>query len=228
MALRYRCLILDHDDTAVDSSASIHHPAHIEAMRVLRPGEPVVDLQGWMLKNFDPGIMSYLSDELGLTPDEFQVEYRIWREFTTAGNPAFYPGFIEALREYKQKGGMVSVVSHSESDIILRHYQNGGDSVRPDLVFGWEAEEHKRKPNPWPVEKTLQELDLEPEQALIVDDLKPGVLMSRATEVPIAASGWAHRIPEIEQYMRASCLAFLETVDDFRNFILQVQSGGGE
>ena len=30
--LRYKCLIIDHDDTAVDSSATVHHPAHVKSM----------------------------------------------------------------------------------------------------------------------------------------------------------------------------------------------------
>ena len=34
----FKCLILDHDDTAVASTPAIHYPAHLEAMRVLRPG----------------------------------------------------------------------------------------------------------------------------------------------------------------------------------------------
>ena len=59
MDLRFRCLILDHDDTAVNSTAMIHHPSHLESMRVLRPQAPPIDLQGWFLKNFDPGIMQY-------------------------------------------------------------------------------------------------------------------------------------------------------------------------
>ena len=32
-ALRYRCLVLDHDDTAVMSTPLIHYPAHVKAMK---------------------------------------------------------------------------------------------------------------------------------------------------------------------------------------------------
>jgi hypothetical protein len=37
MALTYRCILIDHDDTAVDSTALVHYPAHLEALRELRP-----------------------------------------------------------------------------------------------------------------------------------------------------------------------------------------------
>jgi len=50
MDLPYQCLILDHDDTAVNSTALIHHPSHLESMRLLRPRAEAIDLEGWFLK----------------------------------------------------------------------------------------------------------------------------------------------------------------------------------
>ena len=35
--MKFQCLILDHDDTAVDSTREIHYPAHLEVMQTLRP-----------------------------------------------------------------------------------------------------------------------------------------------------------------------------------------------
>src|SRR5512135_1884264 len=62
-ATRYRCLIVDHDDTAVDGTRRVHYPAHLRAMQVLRPDLVPVDIDTWFLKNFDPGIMAFLVDE---------------------------------------------------------------------------------------------------------------------------------------------------------------------
>ena len=210
MALRFRCLILDHDDTAVDSTATVHHPAHLEAMRRLRPGHQPVDLRGWFLKNFHPGIMEYLERELGLSPTEQAVELAIWRTFAQRSEPSFYPGFLEALEEYRGRGGRIAVVSHSEGETILRHYrrQTGG-SLEPELVFGWDPDERRRKPSPWPVHETLRRFGLAPSEALILDDLKPGVLMGRSAGVAVAGAGWAHRIPEIRRYMRRHSIACL-------------------
>ena len=73
MKLRYRCLIIDHDDTAVDSTARIHYPAHIEVMAILRPEIEPVTLRKWFCKNFHPGIMEYLTRELELTQPEMEI-----------------------------------------------------------------------------------------------------------------------------------------------------------
>jgi len=222
MDLPYQCLILDHDDTAVNSTALIHHPSHLESMRLLRPRAEAIDLEGWFLKNFEPGIMNYLIEELGLSEEELEIEYKIWREFNTKRIPPFFPGFLESLRAYRARGGIITVVSHSEKDVILNTYRaaKGGGDILPDLVFGWDYDETRRKPSPWPVESILRHFDLSPGQALIVDDLKPGVLMSRATGVAVAAAGWAHQIPEIHAYMRENCDIFFKSVEEFGSFIL--------
>lgn len=222
MALRYPCLILDHDDTAVDSTALVHHPAHVAGLAALRPGQPALDLEGWFLKNFDPGIGVYLRDELGLNAEELREELDIWREHTRQVNPPFYPGFVETLHRFRAAGGIIAVVSHSEADVVQRHYgaATTGQPLLPDLVFGWEQEEQRRKPSPWPAEQILRTFGLQPRQALIVDDLKAGVLMGQRAGVAVAAAGWGHRIAPIEAYMRAHCVAYFATVGDFAQYVL--------
>lgn len=224
MTLKYKCLILDHDDTAVDSTASIHYPAHVEIMRQIRPRTDPINLAGWFKKNFEPGIMEYLVDELRFSEEELEKELVIWRDFTRNRTPRFYPGFIEMLQEYRSRGGIITVVSHSETENIEAHYQKADTTglAFPDTIFGWTFDPEKRKPNPHPVQQILERFGLTPDEALIVDDLKPGVEMAKASGVPIAAAGWGHRIPEIRSYMEAHCLAYLSDVDELRKMVLQV------
>jgi phosphoglycolate phosphatase/pyrophosphatase PpaX len=221
--MRYRCLIVDHDDTAVDGTRKVHYPAHLRAMEILRPGEEVVDLDTWFAKNFHPGISAFLLDELALTEEEMVVEQRIWREYTSRGTPEFYPGFLDALHAYQQRGGLVVVASHSEEPVIRAHYLAASDGrpVVPDLVFGWELGPERRKPNPWPVEETLRQLRLDPRDVLVVDDLKPGVDMALAAGADAAAAFWSHDIPAIREFMRRTCVATFETVAEFGEFILR-------
>ena len=220
--MRFQCLILDHDDTAVNSTAEIHYPAHLEVMRILRPHLKPVSLDEWFLKNFNPGIMEYLTGELGFSEEEMQIEYRIWREHTTRTIPHFFPGLLRALQEYRRKGGKVTVVSHSEKDLIERDYRvrSEAELFLPDKIFGWVYEEYERKPSPVPVRKILKRFGLKEEEALIVDDLKPGVLMGMACGVPVAAAGWGHSIPKIREYMEKSCITYFENVSQFHRFVL--------
>jgi phosphoglycolate phosphatase/pyrophosphatase PpaX len=218
--MRFRALILDHDDTAVNSTALIHHPAHLKTMALLRPGQPPVDLDTFFLKNFHPGIMPFFQDELGMDAEELETELTIWRDMMAGATPAFFPGFLEALDAYRDQGGRIAVVSHSEVDVIRRHYQEAGAHRVPDLIYGWDPDPARRKPSPYPVQQILQTLDLAPDQVLVVDDLKPGVLMALAAGVPVAAAGWAHAIPAIRTYMEANCVEYFEQVAEFARFIL--------
>jgi phosphoglycolate phosphatase/pyrophosphatase PpaX len=220
--MRYRCLIVDHDDTAVDSTRQVHYPAHLRTMELLRPEQEPISLETWFAKNFDPGIMGYLVGELGMTDAEIEVEHRVWREFTAAATPSFYPGFLEALAAYRNAGGTIVVASHSEEHVIRGHYRAAanGRAVEPDLVFGWELGEAQRKPNPYPVLETLRRLGLQRRDVLVVDDLKPGIDMALAARVDAAGACWSHHLPAIREFMTRTCVATFPTVTDFAEFIL--------
>jgi phosphoglycolate phosphatase/pyrophosphatase PpaX len=220
--MRYRCLILDHDDTTVRSTAEIHYPSYVEAMRRLRPDLKPLEMREFLEKNFDPGIIAFLTGEVGLSSDELQLEYEIWRSFTTSTVPSFFPGMIELLEDVRARGGLLAVVSHSEEDIIRWHYREAtGGALVPDAVMGWHHEEHKRKPSAYPVERVLEELSVEPREALMVDDLKPGVTMARAAGVSVAGAGWGHRVSSIAEQMRDICDVYLESVEDLREYVLR-------
>ncbi len=220
MTGRYRCILIDHDDTAVDSTSVVHYPAHVEALRVLRPGRIPPTVDQWLLCNFH-GIMEYLAGDLAFTREELAAEFEIWRSFTTTRVPPFFPGFLDLLEEYRARGGMVAVISHSEVEVIERHYRVARTPpFLPDLIFGWEHDESRRKPSPWPVREALRRLGCTPGEALIIDDLKPGVLMARATGVAIAAAGWSHRVEEIERYMRAEADMYCACIGDLAAILL--------
>ncbi len=189
-------------------------------MKLLRPGVAPVSLETWFLKNFSPGIMEYMTGELGFSPEEIRKEYEIWRSFTQERIPAFFPEFLETLREYKSRGGIITVVSHSEEDLIRRDYRAAGAEDLPEMVFGWDFDPAKRKPHPYPVQRILENYGLSPGQALILDDLKPAVEMSRTSGVAIAAAGWGHQIREIRSYMEKSCQNYFSSVAEFRDFLL--------
>jgi beta-phosphoglucomutase-like phosphatase (HAD superfamily) len=205
----------------VNSTAAIHYPAHRRAMQLLRPGSEPIDLEGWLLRNFEPGLIPYLTGELGMSEEELAAEYTIWQEFNRGSRAPFFPGFLDVLRRFRDRGGRVAVVSHSEAELIEADYRRGadGEPVLPELVFGWDPVEHRRKPSPWPVREILRAFGLEPSEALVIDDLKPGVIMARAAGVDVAAAGWGHRIGEIRAYMQAHCTAYLDSVEALSRFL---------
>ena len=214
MSLKYKCLVLDHDDTVVNSTATVHYPSFVEYMKAYHPRVRLT-LEEYFRYNFDPGVVPMFTDICGLTEEEMQDEERYWKEYVAHHIPEAYPGIREILQEQRARGGLITVVSHSFSEYILRDYRKN-DLPEPDLVFGWEYPPEQRKPNPWPLHAIMERFSLKPEELLVVDDLKPGYDMARAADVPFAAAGWANDIPEIEAFMKKKCDRYFKTVASLR------------
>lgn len=217
----YRCLLIDHDDTCVDSTRHIHYPAHLEILRRMRPGHAPETLEGWFEKNYSPGVYEFYTSELNFSAEEMEEEFRIWRSFTSTMIPRFFPGMLDTLKEYRRAGGLVAVVSHSESDLIRRDYEAGGEGFMPDLILGWENDPERRKPGTWPAIEALRRFDLPPESAAVLDDLLPGIEMAEKAGIDALGAGWGHRVPLIERELRRRCSRYFPSVAGFRRFLLE-------
>ncbi|WP_270639437.1 hypothetical protein [Longibaculum muris] len=69
--MKYKCLVLDHDDTIVNSTATIHYPAFIESLKILRP-HLTLTLEEYFYYNFEPGFSAFCHDVLHLTQEEME------------------------------------------------------------------------------------------------------------------------------------------------------------
>ena len=215
--MKYRCLVLDHDDTVVNSTATIHYPAYVAYINQHKPG-PLLTLEEYFSYNFDPGVIPMFRDICGLSEQEMEEEEAFWVEYVKDHIPEAYRGMREILQDHKQKGGLICVVSHSFSHYILRDYKANG-LPEPDMVFGWELEAPLRKPAPYALYEIMKKYELKPEELLVVDDLKPGYDMACVAGVPFAAAGWANDVPKIEQFMRKNCELYFKQVEELAEFL---------
>ena len=215
--LKYKCLILDHDDTVMDSTAHVHHPAFLVSLAELRPGH-TISLEDYFRMNFHPGFVEYCRRELGFTEAEFDREVEMWKEYVADHIPTAYPGMARIIHRQKELGGLVCVVSHSFDFNIRRDYAANG-LPEPDAIYGWELPPERRKPDPWALYQIMERFGLRPEQALVVDDLKPGYDMARAADVPFAAACWAYDVPEIRQFMECNCAVSFTDPSDLERYL---------
>jgi phosphoglycolate phosphatase/pyrophosphatase PpaX len=219
MNIKYKCLVLDHDDTVVDSSASIHYPSFVEYLKIARPHlADKYTVEEYFEKNFNPGILELFTDEIGLSEAELEEEEAFWREYVKNHIPNAYPGMSEIIADFKAAGGIVVVDSHSLTDNIIRDYKANA-LPEPDYIYGWDIPKEMRKPAPGTILDLMERFDLKAEDILVVDDLKPGYDMARAAGVAIAAAGWAHNVKGIRDFMTQNCEYFLERVEDLRKVI---------
>lgn len=215
--LKYKCLVLDHDDTVFDSTKDIHYPVFMNALKELRP-EIKMTIEEYNLACFDPGFGEFCSDVLKLTEEEMEYQLINWDNYVKKHIPSYYEGFDKILKQQKAEGGLICVVSHSLSDNIKRDYLESF-GITPDMIFGWDMGDGCRKPDPFPLKEIMKKYKLKPEELLMVDDLKPGFDMAKRCNVDFACAGWEKNTPLIKEFMKKNCDYYFENVDELYKFL---------
>lgn len=215
--LKYKCLVFDHDDTTVNSTANIHYPCFVKYMNIYRP-HIQISLDDYVRYNFDPGVIPFFTDICGLNEEELIHEQDFWYDYAKDHVADAFAGIKEIMEYQRAQGGILAVVSHSYQDNILRDYAHN-DLPLPDRIFGWEEPAEERKPAPVPMYKLMEEYGLEASDILMIDDLKPGLDMAMAAGVDFAAAGWCFDIPENEMHLREHASVYCKTVEELKKYL---------
>lgn len=215
--MKYKCLVFDHDDTVVNSTATIHYPSFQQFLALRYPGRSCT-LEHYFLKNFDPGFIPMCREEYGMSDEDLEDEVQFWAAYVQGHIPTAYDGIRAIMERHKAESGLLCVVSHSYEENILRDYAANG-LPEPDAVYGWSRPIEERKPSPFPLKDIMERFSLAPRELLMIDDLKPGYDMARSCGVDFAAVGWANDIAEIETFMRKNCRYYFKRVRELDQFL---------
>ena len=77
--LRIKCLVLDHDDTAVKSTPEINYPSFMKALSVLRP-DVKLNFEEFTELNFVHGFEDLCTKYFAFTEEEMEYQMGCWRE----------------------------------------------------------------------------------------------------------------------------------------------------
>lgn len=202
--LRFPCLVLDHDDTVVQSEATVNFPFFEYILDKFRPGAKVT------LKEYTEGCYHFGFAEMcrkwyQFSEQELVDEYLGWQEYIRDHIPAVYDGMDRIIHRQIESGGLVCVVSHSCTENITRDYIHHFQVI-PHEIYGWDYPEHQRKPNPYPLMQIMKKYGLTADKMLVVDDMKPAYEMASKVGVPICFAAWGRKdYPEISKEMKSLC-----------------------
>ena len=218
--LKYPCIVLDHDDTVVQSERTVNYPYFCQILDELRPGQTIGELD-YVRNCFDPGFIEMCREKFHFTDEELAIEYKGWQEYVRTHAAAPYPGIDRIIHRQKQSGGVVCVVTQSAEATIRRDYQLHF-GIQPDAIYSWDLPEHQRKPNPYPLEHIMQTYGFSPEELLVVDDLKPAVEMARKADVRIAFAAWSKpELPQIVSEMKSLCDFSFQSPQELEDFLFK-------
>lgn len=216
--LKYPCLVLDHDDTVVQSEATVNYPFFVYILDQFRPGTRIT-LEEYVHGCCHLGFAEMCRKRYGFTEQELVDEYRAWQEYIKTHIPAPFSGIKNIIRLQRERGGMLFVVSHSSDSNILRDYhQHFG--IKPDAIYSWDLPEHLRKPSAYALEDIMQRYHFSRDQILVVDDMKPAYEMARKAGVSIAFAGWGRQdYPQIMEEMKTICDYSFDTTKALEEFL---------
>ena len=219
MNLRYKCLILDHDDTVTNSAAETNYPNMLESLAIQRPGEEKhLTLEVFLMGTFQ-GYQNWVVQRYGYTQEEMDWQYPFWKECVMKNRPSFVKGMADFLTRYREAGGIICVATHSYRVMIETDFNNNCGFL-PHYINCWDDPEEQRKPYVYPIEEAMRRFGLEKKDLLVVDDMLPGCQMANAAKVDFAAAFWCHDLPPLREYMRDHAQYQLDSVAHLEELVM--------
>ncbi|MBQ0017769.1 MAG: HAD hydrolase-like protein, partial [Clostridiales bacterium] len=210
--MKYKCLVFDHDDTTVNSTATIHYPCFVEFVKKYDLGIDY-SLEDYVRYNFEPGVFTFYSEICGMSEETMELEYQYWIKYASQHRAKAFPGIKEIMKKHRAEGGLLAVVSHSRAENIRMDYEYNSLPM-PDEIFGFEQPRDELKPSPVPLLRIMEKYSLKPGELLVIDDLKPGYTMARAAGVDFAAANWCFDIPANTEFMRENADYLCNTIEE--------------
>lgn len=218
--LKYKCLVLDHDDTVVQTMRTLSYPFWCLELEQFRPGTTMTQ-KDYILKCHQYGFADMCRICFQFTDEELAAEHDQWMEYILQNVPAYFPGIDRVIRRQKEEGGILCVVSHSSFDNISRDYRIHF-GLQPDAIYGWDMPPHQRKPNPWPLQDIMDKFCVSAEEILVVDDMKLACMMAEPFGIDVAFAGWDDMgVPELREEMEHLCAYSFHSTKELEKFLFE-------
>lgn len=218
--LKYRCLVLDHDDTVVQSEKTIGYPFFREIIHKFRPGSDIT-LEEYLTGCHELGFANMCRQTYHFTEEELLEEFLGWKAYVRTHIPEIFPGIDRIIRRQKEEGGLLFVVSHSGEENISRDYQVHF-GIQPDGIYGWDLSEEKRKPSTYALEDIMEKYRVAKEEILVVDDMKLAWDMASKLGVKTAFAAWGKLdFPALCVEMESLCDYTFTNIEALEKFLFQ-------
>lgn len=218
--LKFPCLVLDHDDTVVQTEKAIGYPYFRSYIERVRPGKTLTYAE-YVHDCNDKIFADMCREKWQFTEEELLEEYLGWKAYALANVPPIFPGIDRIVRRQKEAGGLVVVSSLSSRDNITRDYENHFGFL-PDAIYDYDLPHAQRKPSPFALEDLMSRFDLKPEEILVVDDMKLAWRMAKPLGVSVAFAAWGKlEFPALCQEMRDICDFSFDSPEDLEKFLFE-------
>ena len=115
-------------------------------------------------------IPAVLFPECGLDGEFYAQTYRrLFKIYDTEGAVVLYPNVLETLTELRDRGYVLTIASSRSRSTLVKYIENLGIAPLISYVLGAD-DVVEGKPNPEPVNRTLEKFGIKPEETIVVGD----------------------------------------------------------
>lgn len=216
--LKYPCLVLDHDDTVVQTERTIGYPYFRDYIERIRPGQ-TLSFPEYVRDCNNMIFADMCRIRWQFTEEELQEEYTGWKAYSRIHTPAVCSGMERIIRRQKELGGMVCVASLSTREIIERDFLHHFGFL-PDVIYDYDLPVDQRKPSPYALTDIMDRYGFAPKDLLMVDDMKLGCQMAKSVGVTTAFAGWGKaEFPQLTEEMRTICDFSFDSTEELEKFL---------
>ncbi len=216
--MRFKCLVLDHDETVVQSEQALGYPFFCKHLSVIRPGASV-GLEEYITDCHTIGFLEMCVNKFHFTPEELSEEHSLWMEHIRTHIPDPFPGIDRIIHRQKASGGLLCVVSHSSNENITRDYA-AHFGILPDAIYGWDLPQHQRKPHPYPLHHIMERYGISHDEILVVDDSKLAWEMAAPLGAKTAFAAWGKKeFPALSKEMEMLCSYTFDSTKELEKFL---------
>ena len=173
-----KIIILDFDGTLGDTAAVIVRTMQATIKELALPSrteQECAAMIGLRLTEIPP----VLFPECEVDGESYASTYRrLFHEFNTEGAVVLYPHVLETLMQLKNRGFVLTIASSRSHASLAEYVESLGLSSVITYILGAE-DVTNGKPDPEPVNMTLEKFGLKPEEALVVGDTVFDIDMGR-------------------------------------------------
>lgn len=216
--LKYACLVLDHDDTVVQTEKAIGYPYFRDYLAQIRPGTKL-SFSEYVEKCNNMVFADMCRQHWQFTEEELYEEYTGWKAYSRVNIPPLCPGIEAVIRRQKELGGIVCVASLSTREIIERDFLHHLGFL-PDAIYDYDLPAHQRKPNAYALTDIMNRFDLAANDILVVDDMKLGWQMANQVGAATAFAGWnKQEFPLLKKGMETLCDYSFDSAKKLEEFL---------
>ncbi|MFL7838320.1 MAG: HAD family hydrolase [Candidatus Promineifilaceae bacterium] len=173
---KIKAILFDFDGTLLDS-----FPAHYEAFKVTLAHFDVEVTPELYKQTYSPNWLS-VYEAFGIPQDKYEEADNIWLAEARKHKPQLFPEVRPLLESLRDEYSLGLVTSGSRGRVLRDLTSTGIREYFQVLVTGDNVS--RPKPDPEGLLIALEELTLQPEQALFVGDAREDYLMAQAAGVP--------------------------------------------